>query len=397
MDILFSKLQKHSRVFNYFKFIKHVFSLFIDKLDYSFVKTNLIQYFYDKKLEEILVIIFKRYSKRISIGFISCLFESNEIRNLLNYSVNISSHLILFIEKTLKNKSSNLSETNKKLLLNTIFNILKIYKEKSKLITKLFSLAPYLIIYKKENQFELINDFNSILDLIYVYVQSDNLDKLRIAGLLCLDKIINKISFINKNNNFNIFNINENIKLKTLKIIFLLLNDEYSNIRKKESEIFILFNNLTQIIYLKKYYTTLINDYICQKILTKINIKKDISKKFCEFILINNFYFRVNILETKIFYIEPDNNYIDNSQNKMLILKNIFKNNMNIGSNKEIVKYNDDYKIMAVFEEFTDKIKIICNNIIKEKEENKFLSENEEDNKFIYKNIIRSKIYLLNK
>ena len=50
---------------------------------------------------------------------------------------------------------------------------------------------------------------------------------------------------------------------------------------------------------------------------------------------------------------------------------------------------------MLVFEEFTDKIKIICENTIKEKNENKFKSENKEDNKFIYKNIVRPKIYLL--
>ena len=48
---------------------------------------------------------------------------------------------------------------------------------------------------------------------------------------------------------------------------------------------------------------------------------------------------------------------------------------------------------MAVFEEFTDKIKIICNNIIKEKKENKFELNNLEDNKYIYKNLVRPKIY----
>ena len=323
LDKLFPILQKNSRVFNFFKFIKHVFSLFVDKLNYSFEKTNLIQYFMNKKLEEILVIILKRYSKHISFDFISSLFDSNEIYNLFNYSVNISSHLILFIEKLIKNKSANISDANKLMLLNNIIQFLKSNKEKTKLITKLFSIMPYLLTYNNEKQNDYINELNSILCIIYEYIQSDNLDKLRIAGLLCLDKIIKNISIINNKHNINIFGINEEIQVQSLKIIFLLLNDEYSNIRKKASEIFILFNNYAHIISFKNYYTTFINDYICQKILTKIDINKETNKKFCEYILEYNFYFRVNVFESKIFYIEPDNNYIDNSQNKMLIMKNI--------------------------------------------------------------------------
>ena len=61
LDKLFSSLQNNSRVFSFFKFIKHILSLFIDKLNYTFVKTNLIQYYNNKKLEEIIVILFKRY------------------------------------------------------------------------------------------------------------------------------------------------------------------------------------------------------------------------------------------------------------------------------------------------------------------------------------------------
>ena len=392
---LFTMLQKNSRVFNFFKFIKHVLSLFIDKLKYSFEKTNLIQYFNNKKLEEILVIIFKRYSTNISFEFISCLFESNEIDNLFDYNVNISSHLILFIEKMIKNKSNILSEEYKKMLLNKIIQFLKINKEKSKLITKLFSIIPYLLIYNDEKKPEYMNDLNIILNIIYEYIQSNNLDKLRIAGLLCLEKIMKNIAYISDNINFTLFTINEKFQIKFLKIIFLLLNDEYSNIRKKASEIFTLFNNFTQIIPFKNNYRVFNNDYICQKILTKIDINKELCKKFCEFILENNFYFRINVFETKIFYIEPDNNYLDNSQNKMLIIKNILKNNGKLDNinNKGIIEYKNDDKIMAVFEEFTDKIKIICNNIIKEKKENKFELNNLEDNKYIYKNLVRPKIY----
>ena len=147
----------------------------------------------------------------------------------------------------------------------------------------------------------------------------------------------------------------------------------------------------SQILFISKNVTTLINDYICQKILTKIDINKESSIKFCEYILQNNFYFRINVFETKIFYIEPDNNYIDNSQNKMLILKNLYKNKTKINYNKNIEEFKNDDKIMMVFEEFTDKIKNICINIIKD---NKINDENKQEYyKFIYKNIIRPKIY----
>ena len=97
------------------------------------------------------------------------------------------------------------------------------------------------------------------------------------------------------------------------------------------------------------------------------------------------------LFETKIFYIEPDNNYIDNSENKMLILKNLYKNKTKINYNKNIEEFKNDDKIMMVFEEFTDKIKNICINIIKD---NKINDENKQEYyKFIYKNIIRPKIY----
>ena len=392
LNKLFIVLEKNSRLFNFFKFIKHAFSLFVDKLNYKFEKTNLIKYFKNKKLEEILVIIFKRYSKYISFEFIANLFLSDGLKNLINYSVNISSHLILFIEKIIKSKTLILSEEKKKILFNEIINILKENKDKTKLITKLFSIMPYLLIYKDENKNECLNELNSAFNLIYKYIQSDSLDKLRIAGLLCLDKIIKDISF---NNNYNkIFKENEDIKLQILKILFLLLNDEYSNIRKKASEIFILFNKLALIIPFKSNYTTFINEYICHKILTKININGETNKKFYFYIMENNFYFRINVLESKIFYIEPDNNYIDNSQSRILLIKNILKNKIDIGGKKKLEEYKYEDKIMMAFEEFTEKIKIICNNIIKTKAEK---LTNYEHNKYIYKNLVRPKIYLLNK
>ena len=58
--------------------------------------------------------------------------------------------------------------------------------------------------------------------------------------------------------------------------------------------------------------------------LSKININNDINRKFCEYVMNNNFYFRTNIFETKVFYFMPYHNSIDNSMNTMLIIKNIF-------------------------------------------------------------------------
>ena len=255
------------------------------------------------------------------------------------------------------------------------------------------SILPYLLIYNNENKEEYMNNLLKTLNLIYEYIQSSNLDKLRISGLLCLDKIIENILVINTSY-LNIFTSNSEILIETLKILFLLLNDEYPNIRKKACEIFITFNNLSHIVSFKNYYTSLTNEYICQKILKKIDINKEPNNKFGEYILQNNFYFRVNVFEAKIFYYEPDNNYIDNSQNKLLIIKNFLKNNFN--SNKIQINYEEyksDDKIMIVFEEFTDKIKNVCNYIINSKKEVVNQTIGEDDTKFIYKNIVRPKIY----
>ena len=191
-----------------------------------------------------------------------------------------------------------------------------------------------------------------------------------------------------------------------MKIIFLLLNDEYANIRKKACEIFMIFNNLTNILSISDSKMCYINDYLCQKIISKINLSNEIYKKFGEYILNNNFYFRTNIVETKVFYLEPDNNYIDNYENKMIILKNILKNkyDKNIFDNNNInINYNvekDNYKIMIVFEEFTDIVKNICKILIKNKTDEKkddIICENDTSMKYIYKNMIRPQIYLLNK
>ena len=233
----------------------------------------------------------------------------------------------------------------------------------------------------------------SILGIIYDYIQSDNLDKLRIAGLLCLDKIIKNIYELNKKN-INIFKENNEINLLSLKILFLLLNDEYSNIRKKASEIFMLFNSLSNVLSLNDSSLCYINDYLCQKILAKIDAKNEVYKQFEEYILDNNFYFRTNVFETKVFYYEPDNNYIDNSQNKMLVVKNILKNNFDINTGEEKKSDIANNKILAVFEEFTDRIKSICKNIIANKNN---IDKNKDDLKYIYRNMIRPKIYLLNK
>ena len=404
LNILFPTLEKNSRVFNFFKFIKHIFALYINKLNYSLEKIDLVKHFKNKKLEEIIVLLFKRYSNKITYDFVSSLFQSNEIENLNDYSVNISSQLILFFEKCIRKISINLSHENNKILLNKIIFILKDSKGKTKLVTKLFSLLPLLLIYNNTNnenyKKEYLNELNSVLEIIYDYIQSDNLDKLRIAGLLCLDKIVKDIININKKYTINIFKEDEELKLLALKIIFLLLNDEYANIRKKASEIFILFNTLTEILSINDSHLCLINDYLCQKMLSKININNGINRKFCEYVMNNNFYFRTNIFETKVFYSEPDNNYIDNSQNKMLIIKNILKNNFdsknfNTTIDNQTMKENTGDQIMIIFEEFTDKIKNVCQNIIREKQEG-------EDNKFnctkyIYKNLIRPEIYLLNK
>ena len=55
-----------------------------------------------------------------------------------------------------------------------------------------------------------------------------------------------------------------------MKIIFLLLNDEYANIRKKACEIFMIFNDLSQILSINDSKIYYVNDYLCKKWFQKL-------------------------------------------------------------------------------------------------------------------------------
>ena len=185
-----------------------------------------------------------------------------------------------------------------------------------------------------------------------------------------------------------------------MKIIFLLLNDDFTDIRNKACQIFMKFNNLIKLFEVKfKISMTLTNYYLTNKILRKCDLNNETHIKFLAYIFKNNFYFKENTYETKVFYFEPDNTYIDNSLNKMLILKNILKNNTNCIKlieelKKEELKtnLNNEKNVFIVFEEFTELIKEKCWELKEKNIDNKNAIDKDKL-KFMFKDVIRPGIY----
>ena len=358
-DKLFEQLNLNSRKFSYFKFIKHSINFFLINLNYSINYTNnFIQYFDNKKLEELIVYLFKKFPNKLDILIL------NPIKNLNlnNYSVNISHRISVFLSK--KQNLSKLSKDEKKFLFDQLVKIMKENKGKTKLLNKTFILLPLLI----EDNY---NEINTVLDLIYLYSLADNLDKLRIGAILAFEHIIYSFSLLDeKIDNF-----------KILLISFLLMNDEISLIRKKACDIFIEYNKKKKIIS-KDFKYSFTNEYLNKKLLIQGNINFDFYKKFIDYIENTNFYFRRNILDTKVFYYEPDNRYIDNIESKLYIIRNKLRNK--IKEDKKESKYSK-IKIMFVLEEFAD-----C---IKEKLFEIYENSKGKDIKYIFKDQTRKILY----
>ena len=358
LEKLFIQLNINSRKFSYFKFIKHSINFFLKKLDYNLIYgDNFIQYFNNKKLEEFILYLFKNFSNKLDILII------NPIKNLqLNkYSVNISSRISVFLSE--KNNLSKISKEDKQLIFTQLINIMKENKEKTKLLNKAFILLPLLI----EDSYKEINE---VLDLIYSYSLAENLDKLRIGAILAFEHII--YSFSLKDEKIDNY--------KILLISFLLMNDEFPAIRKKACDIFIEYNNKIKVIN-KDFKYSYTNEYLTKKLLIQGNINLDYYNNFINYIENTNFYFRRNILDTKVFYYEPDNRYIDNIESKLYILRNKIRNKIN----EDKKESNTKLKIMTVLEEFAECIK---NNTFEI-----YNNSNGIDDKYIFKNQIRKIIY----
>jgi hypothetical protein len=158
------------------------------------------------------------------------------------------------------------------------------------------------------------------------------------------------------------------------------MNDEFPAIRKKACDIFIEYNNKIKVIN-KDFKYSFTNEYLTKKLLIQGNINLDYYKNFINYIENTNFYFRRNILDTKVFYYEPDNRYIDNIESKLYILRNKIRNKIN----EDKKESNTKLKIMTVLEEFAECIK---NNTFEI-----YNNSNGIDDKYIFKNQIRKIIY----
>ena len=356
---LFEQININSRKFSYFQFIKHSINFFLINLNYSINYTNnFIQYFDNKKLEEVIVYIFKKFSNKLDILIL------NPIKNLnlINYSVNISNKILIFFSK--KENLTKISKDDKKFLFEQLVKIMKENKEKTKLLNKAFILLPLLI----EDNY---NEINTILDLIYLYSLADNLNILRFGAILAFEHIINSFSLLDeKIDNY-----------KILLISFLLMNDEMSLIRKKACNIFIEYNKKKKIIP-KEFKYSFTNEYLNKKLLIQGNVNFDFYTKFIDYIENNNFYFRRNMLDTKVFYYEPDNRYIDNIESKLYIIRNKLRNKIN--EEKKESK-TSKLNIMSVLEEFAD-----C---IKENTFEIYENSNGKDSKYIFKDQTRKTLY----
>ena len=305
--ILLSQLNKNSRKFYFYKFIKHSLC-FLFNNGYSLISSssneNLLSAFKVLKYEELFVFLFKKFPEKISIELLSL-----DNINLIDYSVNISSRIATYISKHIE----YLSSETKSNLLKSIIDIMTKYKEKSKLINKLFPLLTQLLPSKIDSI-----SVNQILNLLLIYSDAANIDKLRINAVLSFEDMMNYLSQ---------YDVNVNIDhLTILKILFLLLNDEYQGIRMKTCDVFMNYNNKYKFFDVPNINTmSYTNEFIIKKILL-CKTRTKVLNEFYSFVLETNFYHNKNNKDSKVFYYEPDNRYIDNVESKLMIIRNHFKN-----------------------------------------------------------------------
>ena len=88
------------------------------------------------------------------------------------------------------------------------------------------------------------------------------------------------------------------------------------------------------------------------------------------------------MLDTKVFYYEPDNRYIDNVESKLYIIRNKLRNKINEEKKESKIS---KLKIMSILEELAD-----C---IKENTFEIYENSNGKDNKYIFKDQTRKIIY----
>ena len=378
---LLERLNKNSRKFYYFKFIKHSLCYFLNN-GYIFTykkEQNLIEAFKVLKYEELFVFLFKKFSSKIDIELLSL-----DSIHLNDYSVNISSRIAMYISKNI----SLLSPQTKNYLLFQSIEIMSKYPQKSKVINKLFPLLTLLLPISSPNS----ENINQITSLIFTYANASNIDKLRINSLFALNDIISYLVKADMNNDQKIDH------LIILKIFFFLLNDEYQGIRMKASDIFMKYNVKYQIVKSIKIdefnlndLCSFTNEYILKKLLM-CKERNELFEKFYEFVMENNFYHMKNNSETKVFYYEPDNRYIDNIESKLFIVKNYFKNGKSI-TLKEASDDIETIKIFCSLENLTNSVMANIKSLIREIESIGNKEEKKTNVKYLYKEKIRNIIY----
>ena len=368
LNLIFLNLIKNNRIFSFNKFIKHSLDLFLKKMNFIlfFSEQNFFAYFNNKKCEEIIIFLFKKFPNKIQLNFISPIKKLN----LNEINLNISIKIIKFISNL--KILSILNSNEKNFLFNEIIQIFNNNFQKTKLIKKLFFLIPLLI---ETNNIEKIN---KILEIIEKFCKSENLNKIRFSANFCFEILIKNFD---SNLNLNHFLI--------LKIFYLFLNDENPTIRMKTSEIFLIYNQKYNLIQFKNHFNFVCsNEFLLKKLLINGNLNKDYYIKFLTLIKNNNFYFRNN-LDSKVFYFEPENRYIDNVESKIFVYKNELKNKIVIQSEKKCFNDDNSNKIMNTIEDFSDNV---INAIYILNNNNNNINQNN-NNKYLFNDHIRNILY----
>ena len=373
LDKVITTLHNNSRTFYLFKFIKHSLCYYLSNRNYSLISsTNLNDKLKELKSQELFTFLLKRFSHKIPLSYI----DINSL-DLTEYSVNISSLLSVYIS----NQISNIDKDTKVSLIPKVIHIMQTLPDKTKLINKLFFLVPKLF---NLNECDVIN-YNKFIQLLLTYCDAKNIDYVRINSIMAFDKSIDYLILTDVNKNCTIDH------LSILKVIYLTLNDEYQGIRMKACDVFMKYNHYYNIVpslqmneLNKKDINNYCNEVIIRKLL-KLKRRDDLIVKFYMYVLENNFYYNKENSDTKVFFFEPDNRYIDNIENKISILKNVIKNGKeNIkGNNYNNNKVNKT-KIFIVLEEFSENIKQIVHRQIE---------QGCEKEKYYFANKIRNEIY----
>jgi hypothetical protein len=346
-------LNKKSKIPFFAKYIKNKTISLLSRTN-STVKFNLSDI--TDTNEELTVYLLKKYPSRIiSQSLKNSIISNMALLNDLN--VNISSKIIEYIT----DNSDNLPEDKSDNLIKNILTLFNTNQSTTKLLDKLFLLIGRLFSNCKDETLML-----DVVSLIYTYCQSGHEDTIRYSSITCFENVLLSIpkSFAETY----LFNI--------LKILIFTLNDEHPEIRNMASkQLTGMFNKHYPSTV--KTHTNLI--YTSENLIRQLlsidltgvdtQFKQEMSKLYT-YLIKNNLYYPENIHlnnESKVFFYEPDNRFIDNIEMKLTIMKNRVFAGLNISMTEADLPPARVLLMLEIFTQYlTDNYSQIESNLRKE-------------------------------